>query len=205
MMNFSFGERINVGSPAPLNLNKGDILDLTKKVPSLKNIIVGCGWSVNTSGQDNYDLDISAFLLNANHRVVNATTQVVYFNQMRQQGIFLEGDNLTGSGDGDDERIHVALEEIPSDIEEIIFNVNIYDARRKKQTFGMIRNSYIRLLNEDNDEKELCKYQLKESASNSTALTFAKLFRTPDGGWSFEAIGEPLVVEDLNQLLLRYM
>lgn len=191
-------------NPSPLNLTKGSILDLTKNTPSLKNIVVGCGWDVNTSGKDNFDLDISAFLLDKNHRITDHTTQVVYFNQMTQTGIYLEGDNLTGAGDGDDERINISLEDIPNNIEEIIFNVNIFDAMKKKQTFGMIKNSYIRLLDKDNDEKELCRFELREHASNSTAVIFAKLFRSTNG-WSFEAIGDNLVVQDLNQLLVRYM
>lgn len=187
-----------------LNLSKGDILDLTKVAPSLKNVVLAAGWDVNDAGQDNYDLDISAFLLNANGRVTNPATQVVYFGQMAQQGIFLEGDNLTGAGDGDDERINVNLDEIPSDVNEIVFNVNIYECTKKRQTFGMVKNSYVRLLDADNNEKELCRFELKENASSATAVTFAKLFRQR-GGWGFEAIGNALTVADLNQILIRYM
>ena len=190
----------------PLNLNKGDILDLTKMAPSLKNVIVGCGWDVNDTGGDNYDLDISAFLLDKNGKVRNPAIHVVFFNAPSQQGIFSEGDNLTGSGDDgeDDERIHVNLDEIASDVDSIVFQVNIYNAMEKRQTFGMVKNSYIRLLDSDNNDKELARFALKEDAASSTAVTFAKLFRTRNG-WSFEAIGQTLVVKDLNQLLLRYM
>lgn len=213
-MNFgNFGGNNNAtGSPmmggqqsaAPLNLKKGDILDLTKKAPSLKHAILGAGWDVNVAGGDNFDLDISAFLLDANHRVTNPATQVVYFGQMNQQGIYLEGDNLTGAGEGDDERIHIDLEAIPANIQEIVFNVNIYEAMKKKQTFGMVDNSYIRLLDDDNNEQEILRFELKKQAGNATAVTFAKLVRVP-GGWKFETIGDTLVVGDLNQLLIRYM
>lgn len=207
-MNFgNFGQMIGGSTPSdtnPLNLNKGDILDLSKTAPSLHKIIVGCGWDVNESGNENFDLDISAFMLNENMKVQNPRTDVVYFNAMNQIGIYLEGDNLTGSGDGDDERIHVDLDAVPANIKAIVFNVNIFDAAKKRQTFGMVRNSYIRLLDEDENEKELAKFELRENAGSSTAVTFAKLFRT-NNGWSFEALGQALVVEDLNKLLLRYM
>ena len=215
-MNFgSFGTNNGTGTPtvggttnnnmAPLNLSKGDILDLTKEAPSLKHVILGAGWDVNVAGGDNFDLDISAFLLDANHRVTNPSTQVVYFRQMNQTGIYLEGDNLTGAGEGDDERINIDLDMIPTNIHEIVFNVNIYEAMKKRQTFGMIQNSYIRLLDKDNNERELCRFELKKMAANATAVIFAKLARTPSGGWTFEAIGDSLVVQDLNQLLIRYM
>lgn len=202
-MNFFNGPTTN-NAPAPLNLNKGQILDLTKTAPSLKNVILGAGWDTARAGSDNFDLDISAFLLDKNGRVTNAGTQVVFFNALCQTGIYLEGDNRTGAGDGDDERIHVNLDEIPTEIETILFNVNIFDAMQKRQTFGMVDNSYIRLLDVDDGERELCRYELKRDASNSTAVVFAKLFRV-NGGWSFQAVGEGMVVADLNQLLLKYM
>ena len=186
----------------PLNLNKGDILDLTKAAPSLKKVILGAGWDVNNYGSNEFDLDISAFCLH-NGKVVDVPNDVVYFKNMAVTGVILEGDNRTGQGDGDDERIRVNLDEIPAGVTEIIFNVNIYDCQPRQQTFGMIDNSYIRLLDAENDEKELCRFELKKEASNATAIIFAKLFRTRDG-WSFEALGEPLVVKDLNQVLYRY-
>lgn len=204
-MNFgNLGQQLGGSNVNPLNLNKGDILDLSKTAPSLHKVIVGCGWDVNESGSENFDLDISAFLLNENMKVQNPSTDVVFFNAMNQKGIYLEGDNLTGNGDGDDERIHVDLDAVPANIHAIVFNVNIYEAAKKRQTFGMVKNSYIRLLDEDDGEKELAKFELRESAGSSTAVTFAKLFRT-NKGWSFEALGQALVVEDLNKLLLRYM
>lgn len=146
-------------------------------------------------------------MLNANRRIVNAATRVVFFNGKVQEGIYLEEDNRTGAGEGDDERIHVDLDAIPADVTEIIFNVNIYESQKKRQTFGMVKNSYIRLLDEDDNCREVAKYELKENASNSTAVTFASMKRMKrmNGGWSFEAIGDALVVADLNQLLLRYM
>lgn len=189
---------------SPLDLNKGDILDLEKEIPSLNHVIVAAGWDVNDAGKDNFDLDISAFLLNKDGRVTTPAKDVVYFKALNRQGIYLEGDNLTGTGDGDDERIHVTLEELDSYVESIVFNVNIYECVKKKQTFGMVKNSYIRLLDADNDEKEICRFRLNDDASSATAVVFAKLFRT-NSGWSFEALGESLVVEDLNKLLMRYM
>lgn len=206
-MNFNnFNNAGSNNTGGVLNLEKGGVLDLTKVAPSLKKVIVGAGWDVNNFGKDSYDLDISAFLLDSNRRVPReqAGQRVVFFNQLQLPGIRLEGDNLTGAGEGDDERIDVDLDNIPSDVNEIVFNVNIFDAERKRQTFGMVHNSYIRLLDADNNEKELARFDLKENASNATAITFARLYRTRNG-WSFEAIGDALVVRDLNDLLARYM
>lgn len=203
-MNFFDNQNSGNSNPAPLNLNKGDILDLSKDAPLAKNVIVGAGWDINKSNGADFDLDISAFLLDSNGRVTNPATQVVYFRQLIQSGIELKGDNRTGAGDGDDEEIHVALDEIPKDIQRIVFNINIYNAIQNKQTFGMVDNSYIRLMDKDNNNRVLCKFELKKKASSATAVTFAELYRTGNG-WSFKAIGEGLVVTDLNQLLVKYM
>ena len=204
----NFGTDFNSGNETavPLNLNKGDILNLNKSAPFSKKLILGAGWDVNKSATRNadFDLDISAFMLDKNGRVTKPHEQVVYFGAMTQRGIFLEGDNRTGAGEGDDERIHIDLNDIPRDVESILFNINIYNAVPNKQTFGMVDNSYIRLLDEDNNEKEICRFNLKTDASNATAVVFAQLYR--DGsGWNFKAIGDALVVSDLNQLLARYM
>ena len=43
-----------------LNLKKNDVLNLTKKNPGLKKVILGAGWDVASIGQD-FDLDIAAF------------------------------------------------------------------------------------------------------------------------------------------------
>ena len=60
------------------------------------------------------------------------------------------GDNLTGEGDGDDEQIMIDLLKIPANIERIAFTVTIYDAEARRQNFGQVSNSYIRLVDESN-------------------------------------------------------
>lgn len=192
-----------------LNLDKNQLLDLTKQAPSLKRLVFAAKWDINVPGKENFDLDISALLLDREGRVKlgDIYTKVVYFNQRVQNGIFLEKDNLTGGNeDGDDERIDIDLEEIDPDVHEILFCVMIYNAMELRQTFGMISNSYVRLLDADNGERELCRFELRDNASNATAVMFAKLIRNRDGrGWSFKTIGEPLVVTDLNQILLKFI
>ena len=51
----------------PINLTKGQKVDLTKGNPGLKKLMVGLGWDVNAfdSGAD-FDLDAAAFMLGDN-------------------------------------------------------------------------------------------------------------------------------------------
>ena len=196
-MGASNGNNVNA-----LNLKKNDILNLAKKNPGLKKVILGAGWDGASGGQD-FDLDIAAFLLNANGKVQNIPDDVIFFNNMQGQGIYLEGDNRTGAGEGDDERIRIDLESIPAHVQKIVFVVTIHEAQVKRQTFGMVENSYVRLLDEENNEREICRFNLKENGSTVTSVIFSELYKQ-NGEWQFKAIGEGKIA-DLNGILGIYM
>lgn len=97
------------------------------------------------------------------------------------------GDNLTGAGDGDDEQIIVDLTKVPDDVEKIDFTVTIYDADARMQNFGMVSNSFIRVVNKETNE-ELIRYDLGEDYSTETAMVLGELYRH-NGEWKFNAIG----------------
>lgn len=187
---------------ASLNLKKNDVLDLTKKNPGLEEVLLGAGWDVSHNGQD-FDLDIAAFLLNGAGKVQNVPADVVFFNNMKAPGIELLGDNRTGAGEGDDEIIHIKLKELPSYVEKIVFIVTIFEAQNKRQTFGMVDNSYVRLLDARHDNRELCIFNLKENGSTSTAVVFSEMIKQ-GGEWQFKALGEGKIA-DLNGILSLYM
>ncbi len=173
----------------PISLTKGQKVDLTKKNPSLKNIMVGLGWDVNEfdSGAD-FDLDAAAFMLSANGKCPTEKEFVFYGNLEHASGAVKHmGDNLTGEGDGDDEQIEVSLAKIPSNVERIAFTVTIYDAEPRRQNFGQVSNSYIRIVDADTDS-ELIRYDLGEDFSIETAVVVGELYKH-NGEWKFNAIG----------------
>ena len=91
----------------PINLTKGQKVDLTKGNPSLSKIVVGLGWDVNVydSGAA-FDLDAAAFMVGANGKCPTEKEFVFYGNLSHASGAVKHmGDNLTGEGDGDDEQI----------------------------------------------------------------------------------------------------
>ena len=198
-MGINLGTNNNIN---PLNLKKNDVLDLTKKNPGLDKVILGAGWDVATMGRD-FDIDISAFLVGSNNKVNQIPQDVIFFNNKFGDGIYLEGDNRTGAGEGDDERIQIDLSQIRSDIQRIVFIVTIHEAQARRQTFGMVNNSYVRLLDAKNNERELCRFNLKEDGSTVTSVLFAELYK--DGyEWYFKAIGDGKIA-DLNGMLGLYM
>ncbi|MGL5574842.1 MAG: TerD family protein [Sarcina sp.] len=190
-----------------LNLQKNDILDLTKKDPSLDNIQLGAGWDVAKKGffgfgQKDFDLDLVALLLDAQGKLVSKES-LIYYGNMRQQGIMLHGDNRTGVGDGDDEIISVSLNTLPKTCNKVIFAITIYDAMNRKQSFNQVKNAYIRLLDEDKGKKEICRFDLSTSDGDNTSLIFAELYRE-NKSWQFKAVGE-LVNLDIQGLVKKFI
>ena len=173
----------------PINLSKGQKVDLTKGNPGLKNIMVGLGWDVNAfdTGGD-FDLDAAAFLLTDAGKVSKSDDFVFYGNLCHpSQSVQHMGDNLTGAGDGDDEQIRVDLSKVPANITKIAFTVTIYEPEQRRQNFGQINNAFIRIYNESNGE-EMLRYDLGEDFSIETAAVFGELYKS-GSEWKFNAIG----------------
>ena len=118
-------------------------------------------------------------------------TSFFYNNLLSPDGA-VEGaeDDLTGgsSDDGDDETVTVNLPKVSQDIAEIVFVVTIHDAGPRKQNFGQVRNSYIRIY-DANTEEEIAKYELDEDFSIETSVEFGRLYRR-GAEWKFEALGK---------------
>ncbi|GAA2441854.1 TerD family protein [Streptomyces macrosporus] len=172
-----------------VSLSKGGNVSLTKEAPNLTAVMVGLGWDARTTTGADFDLDASALLTNAEGKVAN-DLNFVFFNNLKSPDGSVEhtGDNLTGEGDGDDEVIKVNLAAVPADVAKIVFPVSIYEAEARQQSFGQVRNAYIRVVNQA-DGKELARYDLSEDASTETAMVFGELYRH-GAEWKFRAIGQ---------------
>lgn len=173
----------------PINLSKGQKVDLTKGNPGLKKIMVGLGWDVNAfdSGAD-FDLDASAFMVGENGKCPTEKEFIFYGNlEHASESVKHMGDNLTGEGEGDDEQIFVDLTKIPSNISKVAFTVTIYDAEGRRQNFGQVSNAYIRIV-DDSTNTEIIRYDLGEDFSIETAVVVGELYRHNDE-WKFNAIG----------------
>ncbi len=168
-----------------ITLEKGQRIQI-----GLSKVSVGLGWDPNQGTGYDFDLDASAFMLGANHKIPNDDFFVFYNNQKSPDGaVESTGDDLTGgnSDGGDDETINVDLSKLDSRIEEIIFTATIYKAENRRQNFGQVRNSYIRIYNQLTNE-EIARYDLEEDFSIETAVEFGRLYRKGTE-WKFEAMG----------------
>jgi tellurium resistance protein TerD len=172
-----------------VNLTKGGNVSLTKQAPGLTGVVVGLGWDARTTDGQPFDLDASAIVCTADGRALSDQHFVFFNNLTTPDGaVQHSGDNLTGEGAGDDEQVRVNLAGLPADAARVVFPVSIYDAGSNGQTFGQVRNAFIRVVNQA-DNVELARYDLSEDASTETAMVFGELYRGTDE-WKFRAVGQ---------------
>lgn len=168
-----------------INLIKGQKIDI-----GLSKITVGLGWDPNEGTGHDFDLDASAIMINENRKLLTEQ-HFIFYNNLNSPDGSLEhtGDDPDGkSSDGDDdEAIKVDLHKVSSDIHEILFVVTIEDFEARKQNFGQVRNSYIRIVDDIKGE-EIAKYELDEDFSIETGVEFGRLYKK-NGNWKFEASG----------------
>lgn len=167
-----------------INLTKGQRIEI-----GLSKVGVGLGWDPNESTGFDFDLDASAFMLGENKKLPADEFFVFYNNPKSPDGsVESSGDDLTGgNSDGDDETLTVDLTRVDPKIQEIVFTVTIHDYETRKQNFGQVRNSFIRIYNAQTNE-EIAKYELDEDFSIETAVEFGRLYKR-NGEWKFEAMG----------------
>ena len=199
-----------------VSLQKGQKVSLTKENAGLSKVIVGLGWdeAKKQSGggllgalfgggnAQAIDCDASALMLK-NGKLVDKA-DVVYFGNLKHKSktVVHQGDNLTGEGEGDDEQIIIDLAAVPAEYDRIVMVVNIYQAVKRNQHFGMIENAFIRIVDARNNN-EILKYNLTENYSGMTAMIFGEVYRH-DGEWKFNAIGQGTTDPGLMELSNRF-
>ena len=204
-----------------VSLQKGQKVNLSKDSAGLAKVIVGLGWDeAKPSGgggggffatlfgggaattHQAIDCDASAIMLK-NGKFVDRTDLVYFGNLKHKSGTVNHmGDNLTGEGEGDDEQIVIDLSRVPAEYDKIVIVVNIYQAVQRKQHFGMIENAFIRLVDARNN-KEMCKYNLTENYSGTTAMIFGEIYRH-NGEWKFNAMGNGTTDPGIGELCRRF-
>ncbi len=172
-----------------ISLLKGGNVNLSKAAPSLREVLIGLGWDVRATDGAEFDLDASAFLVKADGKVRSDADFIFYNNLNSSDGSVKHmGDNRSGAGDGDDEKLTVDLSKIPSNIEKIAFSVTIHEGEARRQAFGQVNNAFIRVVN-TSDNNELARYDLSEDGSSETAMIFGELYRA-GAEWKFRAVGQ---------------
>ena len=191
---------------ARFELNKGDRFTL-KKSEGLNNLTVQLGWKGGA------DLDACAFLLTEDGAIGADADFVFYNSNFREEEFNREkhgnkkhwremcrpmsadgsvmgslddlGDDEDDDGDANEE-MTVDLSKVNPKITEIVFCVTVYN---EASTFGSVNSPYIAIFDDESGD-ELCRYNLKESFKNETAVVAGSLLCDVEGEWSFKAEGK---------------
>ncbi len=180
-----------------VSLQKGQRISLEKDGGGqMTQLCVGVNWGAidkkgffGNSKKEAVDLDASCATFDSNKNVL----EVVYFGQLRGQGIQHSGDDLTGDVEGDDgldnEIIVVNLEQVSEKAEQIIFVLNSFQG----QDFKSIPFASIRLY--EGTPSRVDEVHATFDIANdpkfagSVSMIMGKLYKK-EGKWKFTAIGE---------------
>lgn len=182
-------------------LKKGQKTSLSQMCPGLDLIQVGLGWDLGPGGVE-YDLDVEAFMLGANGRVIG-DDWFVFYNQPNSpdNSIQLLCDSTTGAGDGDDEIIQVKLSQVNPQVAKIIFIVSINEAKERGYNFSNVANAYVRITDVKTG-RELVRFSLTDYYSTVCSMMVGEVYKH-NNEWKFNPIGDG-TSDDLIGLCTRY-
>ena len=212
-----------------IRLEKGQRINLEKESGTkLTNFCVGCNWGaiikktffgLSTSVVD-VDLDLSCMMFDANGNVVDQIWSPLYnFGGKLPQGkldsndraLHHTGDDLTGDQDGDDgldnEIITVDLNRVSSNVNSIVFFLNIYNNNEYSGDFSGIPYASIRMFEgtpERPPKQVFAQYNVatKTDCIGKRALIMGKLYRH-NGNWKFAAIGDAFEDRGIAMTIVR--
>lgn len=151
------------------------------------------GWNVKNP---KCDVDVSAFLLSDNGKVLGDSWFVFYGQtESPDNSVTFNVCNNT-----DREKIHVDLTKLNNSVKKIVFVLTINDALINNLNFGMLEDAYIRII--DNNGKELVSFLMSDYYSNVISMMIGEVY-IHNGIWKFSAIGNG-VYRDLEGLCNLY-
>ncbi len=175
---------------------KGQEIDITKNNPGLRKIKIALGWDIKKEDNNKFDFDSSVFLCNLEGLALSSKHFVFYNNKQDPSGSILHlGDNKTGE-EGEEEII-VYLDKLPSEVHKIVFAVSIHEGEKKKQNFGQVESSYLKIIDDEKND-ELIRFDLKNEFSMETGIIIGSIFKKNDE-WKFktEGLGFPEGLRDI--------
>lgn len=191
-----------------ISLQKGQRISLEKEAGrGLSQVIMGLGWGMKQTKsrgflgfgggtrQEAVDLDASCLLFDASGKLVDT----VWFRQLESHcgSIRHSGDDRSGGGaaGAENERITIALNQVPAQVQTLIFTVNSFSG----EGFAGIPNAFCRLVDSAGGS-EIARFDLSLEGGHHTGLIMTKLYRH-SGEWKMQAIGEQAEGRTFHDLL----
>lgn len=157
------------------------------------NAVNACfGWNVTDA---RCDVDVSAFLLGADGKVIGDSWFVFY-----GQTVSPDQSTRFAQGGTDREMVQIDLTRLNPQVKKIVFVLTINDALEKRLHFGMLKDAYVRIM--DPTGNELVSFLMTEYYSNVISMMIGELY-LHNGAWKFNAVGNG-VARDLAGLCDLY-
>ena len=151
------------------------------------------GWNTTDS---RCDVDVSAFLLGADGRVIGDSWFVFYGQTLSPD----QSTRFTADSPTDRETIQINFKKLDSSVKKIVFVLTINDALANRLHFGMLKDAYVRIM--DSAGNELVSFMMTEYYSNVISMMIGELYQH-NGAWKFNAVGNG-VAKDLAGLCELY-
>lgn len=147
-----------------------------------RRIVVGLGWDV--SKKRNIDLDASIAALDGGNRMVGN----VSFKKLKDLNGALvhSGDNRTGEGKGDDERVTIDFALMPPNVEKLAVVINSFNGT----SFMELKSAYFRVFSETAGTQGF--YRLSDMPKTTGMLMGLFLLNRDNGFWYFQSVGRPV-------------
>lgn len=165
---------------------------------ALQNIQVCLGWDLVNQA---CDLDVSAFMLGVDGRVLGDDWFVFYGQPVSPDASITHSGDSNGESYGDDEIITINLQSINQNCKKVVFVVTIDEALTRGLNFSMVANAYVRVV-DTTTGNELVKFTLTDYYANVTSMVVGEVYNH-NGQWKFSAVGDG-VAKDLAGLCAMY-
>lgn len=152
------------------------------------------GWNSTNEG---CDVDVSAFLLGENGKVIGDDWFVFYGQTKSPDGSV----TWEVGGQADREVIHLDIAGMNPAVRKVVFVLTINEAFEKKLHFGMLKDAYIRIL-DHGDRTELVSFQMTDYYTNVISMMIGEIY-LHNNNWKFHGIGNG-VAKDLAGLCELY-
>lgn len=176
----------------------GDTIPLNHSLKARQRIWVGLEWDPNREKPKFFDkllnkdtghnLDLTCYIYDSNHQFIDFVGAEAQDSMDESENIYHSGDDSSGEGDGDDERISVELAGLPDNTHGIVFMVEV----RSEHTFGQVKGAHVRIADSMTNENLLETGITGPNVQNSNAFVFCSVFRNNASptGWMLRNISE---------------
>lgn len=166
---------------------RGEIVPLHYSRQSRERVHCGLSWDAHEENiDDSPDLDLTCIMFDNHGEYYDAVSSEAERAIDESGAVYHSGDDTSGQGDGDDEAVSVELANLPREVIDIVFLVEM----KTSHTLSQVRNGSLRIADSITDLNQISTKIIGTGTQN--AFIFARLTWKDEGGWMLHNISEPV-------------